>query len=640
MTKQQEVEKWLKRISAAEKKYNDYYNLIKETREFYKDCRGMSRQDGHYNIFWSTVETLKPFLYFKQPKPYIERGSKSSGKAEKLACDILTKALEWDLQQFDFDSIIKYARNDFLISGCGIIWERYRPEFKQVPAAFDPERTIEVKSSEKVISEYVNPEHFLADCDQVGIWEDVSWIARKIFMSRQEAAEVFGAANCINLTGSREGDDKNKEICIYEIWDKTSRRVYWLAREKTDDFLKVADNPLGISGFFPCPKPVFATMTNDSIIPVPDYCLIKELLSELNGINTRMRLTMQALKISGAYDNSFPELAGILNKDVTLVAAKDFQRLKDAGGLRGILDFVPIEQYITALEQLAQRRQDVITQIYEVTGVSDIMRGNADSAETATAVTKKTNFGTLRNQDRQNDMQRFIRDLFAIKAEIICEQFSADTLLGFLPPDQRSQPEAVMAVALLKDEKMRGMSLDIENENVFNAEEESQKTLEGIRSLNELIAAALPNVSQQPLLLPLYRSMIEAVCASLPKARPFEAVIEKVFADVAAELAQPEPPQQPDRQLQIERDKLAIEKEKNQLKARELDIKEKSENAKVLLTDQEMKLQNSLKIQQLADERKKIVNNREPVVIHDKQPVPVTPKKVDANISTGLVKGF
>ena len=35
MTKQQEVEKWLKKISVAEKKYNDYYELIKETREFY-----------------------------------------------------------------------------------------------------------------------------------------------------------------------------------------------------------------------------------------------------------------------------------------------------------------------------------------------------------------------------------------------------------------------------------------------------------------------------------------------------------------------------------------------------------------------------------------------------------------------------
>ena len=636
MNKQQQVEKWLKKISAAEKKYESYYNLIKETREFYKDNRGFGYNVGHYNIFWSTIETLKPFLYFKQPKPYLERSGKSANKIEKLACDILSKSLIWNLQQFDFDSIIKYARNDFLISGCGIVWERYHPNFEFVSSAQDSKRKIEIKSSEKVISEYVNPENFLADCDEVGIWEDVSWVARKIYMSKEQAIATFGETACLNLA-DKEDDKDCKDICIYEIWDKESKKVYWLAKEKTDDFIRVANNPLKTQGFFPCPKPIFATLTNDSIIPVPDYCLIKELLSELNGIHSRMRLTMQALKVSGAYDNSFPELGSILNKDVTLVAAKDFQRLKDCGGLKGILDFIPIEQYITALEQLAQRRQDIINQIYEITGVSDIMRGSSNSEDTATAVTKKTNFGTLRNQDRQNDMQRFIKDLFTIKAEIICEQFSAETLLGFLPPEQQILPEAWQAVLLLKDEKMRGMILEIENDNVFNAEAEAEKTLSGIKALNELIISALPTVSQQPLLLPLYRSMIESFCTSLPKARPFESVIEKVFNAVEADLNKKEP-EQPNHQLELEQEKIMIEKEKNALKAKELEIKAHNEEAKNALTAQEMKFQAGLKIQQLADERKKY--NRNPVVIHDKQPIPPRKNDINTNISTGLVKGF
>ncbi len=636
MNKQQQVEKWLKKISAAEKKYESYYNLIKETREFYKDNRGFGYNVGHYNIFWSTIETLKPFLYFKQPKPYLERSGKSANRVEKLACDILSKSLIWNLQQFDFDSIIKYARNDFLISGCGIVWERYHPNFEFVSSAQDSKRKIEIKSSEKVISEYVNPENFLADCDEVGIWEDVSWVARKIYMSNEQAIATFGETACLNLA-DKEDDKDCKDICIYEIWDKESKKVYWLAKEKTDDFIRVANNPLKTQGFFPCPKPIFATLTNDSIIPVPDYCLIKELLSELNGIHSRMRLTMQALKVSGAYDNSFPELGSILNKDVTLVAAKDFQRLKDCGGLKGILDFIPIEQYITALEQLAQRRQDIINQIYEITGVSDIMRGSSNSEDTATAVTKKTNFGTLRNQDRQNDMQRFIKDLFTIKAEIICEQFSAETLLGFLPPEQQILPEAWQAVLLLKDEKMRGMILEIENDNVFNAEAEAEKTLSGIKALNELIISALPTVSQQPLLLPLYRSMIESFCTSLPKARPFESVIEKVFNAVEADLNKKEP-EQPNHQLELEQEKIMIEKEKNALKAKELEIKAHNEEAKNALTAQEMKFQAGLKIQQLADERKKY--NRNPVVIHDKQPIPPRKNDINTNISTGLVKGF
>ena len=637
MNKQKQVEKWLKKISTAEQKYDNYHNLIKETREFYKDTKGLGHSVGHYNIFWSTIETQKPFLYFKQPKPYIERSNKSANKVEKLACNILNKALIWNLQQFDFDSIIKYARNDFLISGCGIVWERYQSDFKLIPSAHNPNQEIEVKSSERVISEYVNPENFLADCDEVGIWEDISWIARKIYMSKDQAIETFGEAACINLVSHNDNEEQGKDICIYEVWDKESQKVYWLAKEQTDDFLRVATNPLRTQSFFPCPKPIFATLTNDSIIPVPDYCLIKELLSELNGIHSRMRLTMQALKVSGAYDNSFPELGSILDKDITLVAAKDFQRLKDCGGLKGILDFIPIEQYITALEQLAQRRQDIINQIYEITGVSDIMRGNSTSEETATAVTKKTNFGTLRNQDRQNDMQRFIKDLFALKAEIICEQFSAETLLKFLPAEQQVLPEAWQAVSLLKDEKMRGMILEIENDNVFNAEVEAEKTLGGIKSLNELIASALPTVSQQPLLLPLYRSMIESFCASLPRARPFEAVIEKVFTAVEADLNKKEPAQ-PNPQLQMEQERLMIEKEKNQLKSKELEIKSQNEQAKNALTAQEMKFQAGLKIQQLADERKKY--NQSPVIIHDKQPIPVKEGKVNTNIATGLVKGF
>ena len=518
MSRKKEVEEWIKKISAAEKKYANYYNLIKETRNFYKDCNAFRQNDGHYNIFWSTVETMKPFLYFKQPRPYIERSNKTPSAVENAACEILSKALAWDLSRFDFDSIIKYARNDFLISGCGIVWERYRPEFSKISANDNKETELEIKTSEKVVSEYVNPEQFFADCDKVGIWEDVTWIARKIYMTKQEAVDTFGEKNCLELVKYGEQDYQNKETCVYEIWDKNSKKVYWLSKEKDSDFLKVIDDPFHLSGFFPCPKPIFATLTNDSIIPVPDYCLIKELLSELNGINSRMRLTMQALKVSGAYDNSFPELANIFNKDVTLVAAKDFQRLKDAGGLRGILDFIPIEQYVTALQQLATRRQDIITQIYEVTGVSDIMRGTSDSKDTATAVTKKTNFGTLRNQDRQNDMQRFIRDLFSIKAEIICELFSKETLAGFLSPDKQKDLALVdAAVALLKNEKMRGMLLDVETDNVFNADEEAAKTLNSVKSLGEIISLALPVVSQQPLLLPLYRTMVEAVCVSLPQ---------------------------------------------------------------------------------------------------------------------------
>ena len=572
---------WAAKIRAAEKAYADYYELVDETRRRYKNRRGGAgggmTSGAAFNVFWSGIETQKPFLYFKQPRPCIDRLNKTGKPAEAMACRILERALEWNLGKFDFDSAAKYARNDFLISGCGILWEQYRPEL--VSVASDEGGEVEIKTGETVVSEYVDPKNFLADT-QAGIWEEVSWIAKKMNIGLKEAVIAFGEKALL-----RELADKpaGGQICVYEIWDKSERRVMWLSCRGEPHFLKTADDPLGLSGFFPCPKPVFASQTNDSLIPEPDYVMIKPDLEELSGVIERMNLTIKALKVTGAYDSSFANLGDILNKDVALVSMADFDRLKSAGGLRGVIDFMPIEQYITALESLARRRDDIIQNIYRVTGISDIMRGSSTPSDTATAVRQKTSFGTLRNQDRQNDMQRFICDLYRLKAEIICEQFSTETLLRFLTPEEAADGQTVrQAMALLKKERMREMVLSVETDAVFNQEEEAARNLQAVQSIAGLVSGAFQLVSVQPALLPLYRQMIETVAATTARARPFESVIGRVFAKIEDELGRPEPtlqpkPQGPTTEEQIEmmkvRNDYEIDKEKNVLKAGELALK-------------------------------------------------------------------
>ena len=418
INQEQELQQWFNKISHAEKVYEEYHKQVQDIRKYYRNELRRDKQ----NIFWSSVETLKPFLYFKQPKPYVERKEKSTDKVQNMACRILEKALMWNLEQFDFDSVIKYARNDFLLGGCGLVIERYKAKFTSIKAQNG--ELFEVKTDEQVNTEYVNPLDFIADTDKVGIWEDCTWFALKQYMSPFEAQNAFGE----NFETYCLDDEKEKTIKVYEIWDKNSRQILYISPSCPHHILKRIKNGLNLNNFYPMPKPLLATCTNDSLIPVPDYVQMKPLLDELDGVTSRMEKTMKALKISGCYDNAFPELASILNKDVTLVSIADFDRLKTAGGLKNIVDFMPIEQYITALQALAARRQDIINSIYEITGVSDIMRGTSTSGDTATAVIKKTNFGTLRNQDRQNDMQKFIAELFKIKAEIICEQFTPQKL--------------------------------------------------------------------------------------------------------------------------------------------------------------------------------------------------------------------
>lgn len=566
---------WLNKIKDSEKKYEPYYNLVEEIREYYRNERKANKQ----NIFWSSIETLKPFLYFKQPIPFIIRTDKRADEVENLACKMLEKALNWNMKQFDFDSVIKYARNDFLLSGMGVLWEQYMPTFKSIGDIF-------VKDKEQVDTIYISPISFLADTQRVDVWEDVEWIARKTCMTVEEAFSYFGV-NAPLLEKLAATPDKT--IVVYEIWDKKTRRVYYLSPQCPGNFLQVYEDTLHLSGFFPCPKPIMATLTNDGIIPIPDYVEIKSMLEELDGINNRMRLIMQAVKISGCYDNSFPELANILDKDVTLISVSDFEKLTEAGGLKGIVDFMPIEQYIVALQALAERRTVLMNSIYEVTGVSDIMRGTSNARETATAVTQKTNFGTLRNQDRQNDMQRFLKDLLRIKSEIICEQFSKETLISFLTPEDAKNTQLVeKAVKLLKTEKLRGMVIELETDGSFNQTEDEERVLKVLNNINEMINLAFNVVSKQPALLPLYRRMIESAVASMPNARQFETVIEEAFRKIETEFNTPDVPPTPQSNpvVELENKKaeqdFVIKKEQNQIKREELELKKAAQLTKDL----------------------------------------------------------
>lgn len=610
-----EVKKWIDRISSAEKKWQVYHDLIKDIREYYKNEKKKNKQ----NIFWSSIETLKPFIYFKPPVPYVERKSKVANPVEDVACKILEKALNQNLEAQDFDGVIKYARNDYLISGLGLTYEKYVPTFKTVVSeVIDGNmavmRQMEVLDCAKVETSYIDPQKLIFDCNHVNVWEDCEWVAQIIEMTKGEVIEQFGkdiADKLIDKLNPLE-NELDKATNVYRIWDKKDGKIIYLSKEVKDEFLRVDEDVLKIEGFYPFGKPLFATLANDGLIPVPDYSEIKCQLDELDGVNSRMRLTMQALKVSGAYDGSFPELANLLDKDVTLIEVSDFDKIREKGGIEGFVGFMPIGQYIDALQALAERRAQLIQAIYEITGVSDIMRGNSDPSETATAVTKKTNFGTLRNQDRQNDMQRYLTDVLKIKAEIICEMWTPELLAQYAEPD--TQPDIVMqAIALLKTDKIRNLTLGIETDTSFMQDEEADKTLNAVKTIHEMVTAAFQAVSAQPALLPLYKQMIDSVVVTLPNTRQFSAAIDETFARIEAELAQPEQEQPNPDMIRAQADmaraqadqvknanEFQIKQEANAIKQEEVALKKKIEDNKVMMANKEAEMQFALKQEELA----------------------------------------
>lgn len=616
-----DVKKWIDRITSAEKKWQVYHDLIKEIREYYKNEKKKNKQ----NIFWSSIETLKPFIYFKAPTPYVERRSKVANPVEDVACKILETALIHNLDSQDFDGVIKYARNDYLLSGLGLTYEKFEPVIEQVSQQIetvDPATgetiiqsiSAEVMTEAKVETTYFDPKKVLFDCNHVAVWEDCEWVAQIIEMTKREAIAQFGEeiASQIVERGFSLEEELDRATKVYRIWDKKGQKIIYLAKEVKDRFLRVDDDVLKIEGFYPFPKPVFATMANDGLIPVPDYSEIKCQLDELDGINARMKLTQQALKVAGAYDGSFPELANILDKDVTLIQVSDFDKVREKGGIEGFVGFMPIGQYIEALKALAERRAQLMSAIYEITGVSDIMRGNADPNETATAVTKKTNFGTLRNQDRQNDFQRYLTDVLKIKAEIICEMFTPELLAQYA--DSETNPQIIdAAIQLLKSDKLRNLTLGVETDTSFMQDEEAEKTLDAVKTIHEMITAAFQTVSAQPALLTLYKKMIESVVVTLPNTRQFTAAIDDTFNRIEQELAQPDEEQPNPDVIRAQADMMRaqadqvknaneyqVKQEANAIKEQEVQLKKQAEDNKVMMANKEAEMQYALKQEELA----------------------------------------
>jgi hypothetical protein len=615
-----EVKVWIDRITTAGKKWDKYHDLVKEIREYYKNDKAKNKQ----NVFWSSIETLKPFIYFKAPLPYVERRSKVANPVEDAACKILEKALINNLDNQDFDGVIKYARNDYLLSGLGLTYEKFEPTIETITQQTTDMTetgveviqnvTAEVMTGAKVETTYIDPKKVLFDCSHVAVWEDCEWVAQIIEMTKREAIDQFGeeiAAQIIERGFSLE-EELDRSVDVYRIWDKKGQRIIYLAKEVKDRFLRVDDDVLKIDGFYPFPKPVFATLANDGLIPVPDYSEIKCQLDELDGINKRMQLTMQALKVSGAYDGAFPELANILNKDVTLVRVSDFEKVREKGGIDGFVGFMPIGQYIEALKALAERRAQLMSAIYEITGVSDIMRGNSDPNETATAVTKKTNFGTLRNQDRQNDFQRYLTDVLKIKAEIICEMFTPELLAQYAEPD--ANPQIVMAaIQLLKSDKIRSLTLGIETDTSFMQNEDGEKTLDAVKTIHEMITASFQVVSMQPALLQLYKQMIDAVVVTLPNTRQFTNAVDEAFAKIGQELAQPDDNEPNPELMKAQADMMRaqteqvknqneyqVKQEANAIKQEEVELKKQAEDNKVMMANKEAEMQYALKQEELA----------------------------------------
>lgn len=564
------VDRWNAELDLAREECHDWWNACDRIERVYRSRTHGARQRAvQFNILWSNVETLKPAIYARPPVPVVARTFQDSDPIGRAASMILRRTIQHEIEAYGLDERCKQVRNDYLLYGRGTLWVRYEAEIGKSPSVTEESEELGERIEHEAVEwDFVRRTDFLHA--SAPNWESVSWVARRVRMTQDDGVKRFGRA-FMNVplnyrpegrrTLNREDNatyDVLSRAVVYEIWDKRTRRVLWIA-EGYDKVLDEIDDPLNLRAFFPCPRPLYATLTDSTLVPVPDYQEYSAQAEQLDELTARIRNLTKAIKTTGVYNGAFPEIARMFreNSENELVPVKDFAALAQRGGLGAAIELLPVLDMAQTLQTLIDARAHVKSDLYEITGISDVIRGaeTVGPDKTATEIRTKGRYATLRLSDRQMQMAVFVRDVLRITGEIIAEHFTPDTMRAASNWDaseeaQSSPPELFdQAVMLLRNDRLRGFKIDIEDRSTIMADQEEEKAarvqfLEAVGGFIERAVMIPPELA--PVLAPALGRMMMFGVRGFPIGLEIETVLEDTVAKLQRFLeAKAQQPPQP-----------------------------------------------------------------------------------------------
>lgn len=504
---------WLNRISKARQKEQNWRQRSKRCINIYRDDntvtsntyaspRPFDDNENSFNILWANVETLLPALFSSVPKPDVRNRYLNQDKVASDAGQVIERILTYALDLYNFPRLMKACIKDYLLTGRAVMRVRLIPQFEdQVIDVTDEngypsldetgapsQKTEEVLVGQSVRCELVQWDSFIVE--PAKRWEDVNWIAFIHMLSKKEFEDYFPDAPLIAAAKETDHYGVDAQYQVYEIWDKVEKKVYYIGQAEKP--LKIMEDPFRLVHFWPIPEPLYSIQTNNSLVPIPEYTIYQAQAYELNQISYRITDLVKSCKFIGVYDAQQTGLNDLLkSRDSQFVPVTS--NLLRQGGISSVIDSLDTSKISNILAQLYHQRDQIKSIIYEVTGISDIIRGESKASETATAQNIKASYAGLRLRDRRDNINRFIVDLLRIKAEVISTFFTAKQM------EEMSGIQITPEIEnLIRNDVLQAYKIDIETDSTILAdmEQESQKRAALVASITQFIATVSPLVAQ------------------------------------------------------------------------------------------------------------------------------------------------
>lgn len=654
------VRRYWREIERYKRNTSDWYEEGDQICKVYMDEAETSASSRRFALLWANVDTLKPAVYAKTPTVLCSRRYRDRDPVARVAAELMERATNTSFEIYGVDEVFRMVRDDRLLPGRGTAWVRYEAiidQIEETEMVFDEaeqiysEQTVirEKLRSEKVCVDYVYWQDFGHNVART--WADVWLVWRCVYKTQDEVADRFGGKIASELTYSakapsghydgRASSDADSDNCakIYEVWDKSRNTVSWIV-EGRDEALESGPPPLDFTNFFPCPEPTYSTKTSKSLVPKPDYCYYRDQAKEINDLTDKIHRLTEWLIVKGFIPSGPSTVADPIEEALRdkgnrelFVQVDSMTEWSEKGGANKLIDWLPIQHVVQALQAAIQARAQLIQDVFQITGIADILRGQTDPNETLGAQELKAQTGSRRVRNTKDDLARFCRDIGRLCAEVIAENFSPQTIAeitGFkyiptpqtvpMMPDMSNvammpgAPAPMMPVQygqvmgsddqaddqmltfddrvieLLRNDKMRGFRLDIETDSTVQADENAEKRnrTELASVAGQYLERAAKIVQTAPALTQTAGEMLMYVIRGHHAGRTLEETIERDFSNLVkqAEAARRQPPPE-DPVITVAKTQVQGEIEKNRINA-QLKAQEQQSDAQLEIRKQNL----------------------------------------------------
>jgi len=540
-------QKWLERIRLSEDREKEWADSAKEAeRAFLAGQDGDKKSAPEFNIVHSNVETIVPAVYNSAGKPDIRPRHNNKDPIAKAVSDILERAILTMVDDSRMVAEVEASAQDVFLVGRGVVRVKFDADVTDQPVmdpmtgmpAVDP-MTGEPAMQQVVTGEQVKYEVISWRDFRMGEatrWDEVPWVAFKHCLT-QEAIDDMEDEALGALQPKPENTVKENDASVWEIWCRESGKVYFIVGE-TQKVISVKDDPLALSGFFPCAAPVQPITATGKMTPVCPYEVYKALAEELDQITVRIRKLTDVLKAKGAIAGDTGDLQSLADADDgEIVPLAEMENIMAQGGLEKAIMWWPIDRIIQVIRELNAQREETKQAIYEITGISDIIRGQSAASETLGAQQIKTQWGSLRIKKMQRLIERQVRELFILTAEIISSKFSPETLQKLA--GMEIPPEAMQLLQAPLDH----YRIDVESDSTVRADLETgrREMAEFLSGTAQFFSAMAPIVQQAPQAAGPVIEMYSSFARQFNLGRQAEDALEQ-FAQIAQEAAANPPP--------------------------------------------------------------------------------------------------